>query len=329
VGTFFHPTVVLLLDEEGDRIARHLDKLLGCLPAPVRSWVEQVPARDLDAPERVAACESALAAALARVTAVHGRDGVRRAGYHVGDAAPLVLLVGHATAPTLLPAARAAQRVAARGFAQTLRLALLSDSRPIDPARGLALDEQARAQPWDELLGWIGSGVDQDEPPVALCCLYQDADERGWHWSATGDGAGAPAAALAGEAALADAAGAAEPEDVRYAVAEAAFALIGSGLADEPRLRERLWLSMPRVPGGGGEAYHRFGTVTTARLAFPRAQAEAACAAYEGAMRLDEWVRESERYERSPDAHGGQAERERVARFVARLRAAVEDAPRR
>ena len=350
--TTFHPCVVLLLDEEAERIATHLADLLASVPPAVRAWVELVPAACAADPTREKDFPSALETALARVTNVHGRTAVRRAGYRVGEASPLVLLVGHTSASALLPAARAAQHVTALRFPRVLRLALLSDSRPSDQPGRAAFDERARAQPWERLLGWVGSGaarVDNPEPPIALCCLYQDFDERSWHWNA--DPPGSPsdlphgrvdAGADVGGDLAADSAApippiataptltpARAPEDVRYAVAEAIFALIASGLVDDPQFREHLRLTMPTVPGGGGEAAHRFGTLATARLAFPRMQVEGACARYEGAQLLSTWLIEAEREEQ---ALGSRVEAATVGsispaqRFVRALHGAIEDA---
>ncbi len=316
-GTLFHPCVVLLLDDEGRQIGRHLADLLACLPSPVRAWVELVDAAGVSGPDARSDFDSSLAAALARVTNVHLREGVRRAGYRVGEAMPLVLLAGHTTARTLHPAARVAQRVAARDFPRALRIALLCDTRPTDQVRSVALDDQARKQDWDALVGWAGSeAAGAAEPPVALCLLYQDYDERSWHWNAAPAGSGQPAAGVVP---------ALEPEDVRYAVAEAAFALIASGLTDEAQFRERLRLTMPTVPGGGGEAGRRFATLATARLAFPRAQAEVACASYEGAELLEAWVRDAERYEEAQAGRGGRAAAGPGTRFIRALRDAIED----
>lgn len=398
--TAFHPSVVLLLDDEGERVAAYLSELLAGLPPAVQSWVELLPASEALDPANEAAFESALAAALARVTMVHLRDDVRRAGYQVGDATPLVLLVGHTTSPALLAAALAAQHVTDRGFPQTIRLALLSDSRPHDPDAARALDEQARTQPWDRLLGWFAPGAAEAEPPVALCLLYQDYDERSWHWNlqeadvarlagpgkfsgsrvttgplrgrttgplaadvawaassttgplgrSTSTGplgrsgttgplragavqAGGPSGPLASAPDDASPLPAFEPEDVRYAVAEAAFALIASGLVDEPEFREQVRLNMPTAPGGGGEAERRFATLATSRLAFPRAHAEAACGQYEGAALLADWLRAIER--EAPRAttrrnHGRRAASnltrgEDATRFLRALRGEIED----
>jgi hypothetical protein len=379
---------VLLLDSEGERAAAYLAELLAGLPPAVQAWVELLAASDAADPASAEAFEAALAAALARVTMVHLRDDVRRAGYQVGDATPLVLLVGHSTAPALLAAARAAQHVTSRGFPQTIRLALLADSRPHDLAAARALDDQARAQPWDKLLGWFAPGTAEAEPPLALCLLYQDYDERSWQWNlqpadvarsryttgplaaggvaraafttgplgrATGTGplradavqavrAGGPSGPLAGAAdGSGDASGdgsaalpAFEPEDVRYAVAEAAFALIASGLVDEPEFREQVRLNMPTAPGGGGEAERRFATLATSRLAFPRAQAEVACGAYEGAALLADWLSAIAR-EAAPSAPGTRAGRrtapglarpvrgEEASRFLRAIHAEIED----
>jgi hypothetical protein len=323
--TTFHPCVVLLLDDEGRRIAEHLLRLLEGIPRAARAWVETLEALDVSQPDAAERLAGDLAASLARVTNVHLRDDVRRAGYHVGDASPLVLLIGHSTAPTLLPSARVAQQATVRGFPQLLRLALLSDSRPTDPALYRTLDERARSQAWDSLLGWLRPGVRESEPPVALCLLYQDYDERSWHWNATE----APPMGQGGHRAADEARspGSDGPEDVRYAVAEAAFALIASGLVDEPQIREHLHLTMPTVPGGGGQADQRFGTLATARLAFPRAQAERACAAYEGAELLSAWVREAERQERALDERDSRRGVSHAAQFVRELRNAIADAP--
>lgn len=384
--TAFHPSVVLLLDDEGERAAAFLSELLAGLPPAVQSWVELLPARDAGDPANATAFESALAAALARVTMVHLRDDVRRAGYHVGDATPLVLLVGHTTAPALLAAARAAQHVTSRGFPQTIRLALLSDSRPHNLEAARAQDDQARAQPWDELLGWFAAGATETEPPVALCLLYQDYDERNWQWnlqeedvarlttpgkftgprlasgplprrvtgplaadavrpafamglpaastptgplSAGAMQVGGPSGPLGGEP---GAHAAPEPEDVRYAVAEATFALIASGLVDEPEFREQVRLNMPTVPGGGGEAERRFATLATSRLAFPRAHAEVTCGHYEGAALLADWLRAIEREApRPPTGRDGRrvspnpTRGEDAARFIRALREDIED----
>ncbi|HEX9412940.1 MAG TPA: hypothetical protein VF916_05510, partial [Ktedonobacterales bacterium] len=323
--TTFHPCVVLLLDDEGRRIAEHLLRLMEGIPRAARAWVEMLEALDVSQPEAAERLAGDLAASLARVTNVHLREDVRRAGYHVGDASPLVLLIGHSSAPTLLPSARVAQQVTVRGFPQLLRLALLSDSRPTDPALCRTLDDQARAQPWDPLLGWLRPSLRESEPPVALCLLYQDYDERSWHWNATE----APPMGQGGHRAADEARspGSDGPEDVRYAVAEAAFALIASGLVDEPQIREHLHLTMPTVPGGGGQADQRFGTLATARLAFPRAQAERACAAYEGAELLSAWVREAERQERALDERDSRRGVSHAAQFVRELRNAIADAP--
>ncbi|HEY7781627.1 MAG TPA: hypothetical protein VIC85_15580, partial [Ktedonobacterales bacterium] len=186
VGIQFHPCVVLTLDDEGVRIAAPLADLLVALPPAVRAGIAVLDVRGdgreihkedteksvvSSSPPRTSASsaisavntsvppdlDARLTAALARVTSAHQRDAVRAAGYRVSDARPLVLLVGHTTAPTLLDAAQAAQRATSRRFGHAFRLALLSDTRPTDPRAAAVMDAAVRDQPWDTILGWAGA----------------------------------------------------------------------------------------------------------------------------------------------------------------------------